>query len=338
MFNEAFQRPFSLSAEVSCRSYSMPLERVLTDFGADESFGNAVKKVEAHYGVTVPRESARKITEKHALIINKQKKNLQKFYKKQPASEHIITEIDGAMIPTVQTNKELGDRRKGKKLSWMEARLALAYAQGSIDPFYAATLGSVDDAGDQLYNCVKAVGNPNKSRLHCVSDGAVWIAEQVERLYGGSATHLIDFYHLSEYLSKAAHCVATADQVSWVHAMQKALKENKINEVIKALTNHMNDTAQNEHECGAAKCYQYISNRLHKFDYQGALALGLPIGSGRIESGNRSITQKRLKIPGAWWQKDNGEAMLALRTTRANGLWQHYWAQYQAHESSLPVN
>jgi len=37
-------RPFSSTAEVKCRGYSMPLERVLTDFGADDSFGKAQKK------------------------------------------------------------------------------------------------------------------------------------------------------------------------------------------------------------------------------------------------------------------------------------------------------
>lgn len=36
-----------------------------------------------------------------------------------------------------------------------------------------------------------------------------------------------------------------------------------------------------------------------QFKYKEALAAELPIGSGEIESGNGSVVQKRLKIPGA---------------------------------------
>ena len=62
-------------------------------------------------------------------------------------------------------------------------------------------------------------------------------------------------------------------------------------------------------------------------DYQGALEKGLPIGSGEIESGNKSVIQSRLKIPGAWWKEENAKKMVALRVNRANGDWNSYWQQ-----------
>ena len=34
--------------------------------------------------------------------------------------------------------------------------------------------------------------------------------------------------------------------------------------------------------------------------YKAALDQDLPIGPGRVESGNRSVIQRRLKLPGAW--------------------------------------
>jgi hypothetical protein len=57
-------------------------------------------------------------------------------------------------------------------------------------------------------------------------------------------------------------------------------------------------------------CHRYLSNRLDQLDYQGALAQGLPIGSGEIESAPRYIVQQRLKRPGAWWTPDNAEAIV----------------------------
>ena len=72
-------------------------------------------------------------------------------------------------------------------------------------------------------------------------------------------------------------------------------------------------------------CYRYISNRPNFLDYQRALAVGLPIGSGAIESAHRYVIQNRLKRAGAWWTLDNLHNMLALRVLRANREWDEYW-------------
>ena len=76
-------------------------------------------------------------------------------------------------------------------------------------------------------------------------------------------------------------------------------------------------------------CYRYISNRPDFLDYQGALAAGLPIGSGEIESAHRYVIQNRLKRSGAWWTLDNLGNMLALRVLRANREWEDYWGSVE---------
>ena len=54
-------------------------------------------------------------------------------------------------------------------------------------------------------------------------------------------------------------------------------------------------------------------------------AAGLPVGSGEVESAHRTIPQKRLKLPGAWWRPDTVNKMLGLRILRANDWWGGYW-------------
>jgi hypothetical protein len=66
---------------------------------------------------------------------------------------------------------------------------------------------------------------------------------------------------------------------------------------------------------------------MEQVDYQGAMEKGLPIGSGEIESGNKSVLQARLKISGAWWKVENAEKMIGVRTNRANQEWESYWKQ-----------
>ena len=63
----------------------------------------------------------------------------------------IVVETDGGMVPIVEPNSEGKDKRKGKTLSWREAKLSLAHAQGSRTPVYAGSIeGGVEEAGRQL--------------------------------------------------------------------------------------------------------------------------------------------------------------------------------------------
>lgn len=76
----------------------------------------------------------------------------------------------------------------------------------------------------------------------------------------------------------------------------------------------------------ARTCHRYVSARIDQLDYRGAIQRDLPIGSGEIESANRSVIQSRLKCPGAWWKTNNAQAMINLQALRQNGQWKSYWS------------
>ena len=84
-------------------------------------------------------------------------------------------------------------------------------------------------------------------------------------------------------------------------------------------------------------CHRYLSGRKNQLKYCEALAEGLPIGSGEIESAHRYVAQKRLKLPGAWWRVEHAEHMLALRINRLNGDCEDYWAALAANPPA-PAN
>lgn len=326
-------RPFELSAKVYCRGYSLPLQRVITDFGSDVSFAHAVAKINEHYNIDVPVSAIRLITEKHAHRIRESDYITQKFSASAVVPDYIIAETDGTMVPIVTINDDIkGDRRKTRRTEWNEARLALARRKGSRDPVYAACIGSTDEAGEQLANVVAAAGRHKKTRIHGVGDGAPWIADQFDKQFGSDSNYLIDFYHLSDYLNEAALCCNREDSLGWLREQQALMKENRHNVVLQKLEAHINDPEPKEHVCGAAKCYQYMEKRIKNLNYKDAIAQELPIGSGEVESGHRFVIQKRLKTPGAWWLKKNANDMLALRATRANGNWNAYWPSPSARE------
>ena len=47
------------------RGYSLRLQRAITDFGADDAFEEACKKLKEHYGIEAPISTARAITLQH---------------------------------------------------------------------------------------------------------------------------------------------------------------------------------------------------------------------------------------------------------------------------------
>ena len=318
-------RPFARAARVSCRGYSYGLQRVVTDFGADVSFARVPEKVREHYGIEIATSAIRALTEGHGAALE----SGAEVSVKLPLGgvTRLVTEMDGSMVPTVQMVADKGDKRRQRKVGWMEARLCLAGVPERVGRKYAATMGGVEEAGRQWKSCVVSAGAGRSTHLHCVGDGASWIADQAAQQFGSQATFLVDFYHVSEYLAKAAAGVAPQSAKAWLHTQQERLKKNRAEEVLARLTPHCEAVGVPEAEAPVRVCQRYLRNHILHLDYAGAIAAGLPIGSGEIESGHRTVIQSRLKISGAWWLKENAEKMLALRVTRANQEWESYWTQ-----------
>ena len=265
------------------------------------------------------------------------KKEIQKFKSNHAFVDHIIGSSDGVMIPIVIPGKN-GDKRKNKQHEYNEVKTTVTWKNGDVKPIVDALMGSPGEVGKQILYCVEAAGRKNHTKIHFVADGALWIADQVEKIFGSDASFLIDFYHLSQYLAEAAGCCNPSDKGLWRRSMQQLMKEGKISLVLKELLSHMHELEEaDDHECLAKKCYNYMAKRLNQFDYKGAIEQGLPIGSGKVESTHKTLIQSRLKKAGAWWKKENAESMIALRVIRANGFFDQYWTDYPMSYSAKSV-
>ena len=211
----------------------------MTDFGADESFGEAAKKIKEHYGMEVPISGVRKVTQAHgeAMLREEPRSELGK-----QGARLVIAGMDGSMIPIVSIEtsdkgRKIKDKRQHRQLSWKEARLCVARDPRSVSGHYRATMGDVEQAGRQLVGCVAEAGGGKSTKLHCVADGAPWIVKQVEERFEKQATFLVDFYHVSEYLAAASELLGESKKVLWLKQQQRRLKTNRTSKVIKEITN-----------------------------------------------------------------------------------------------------
>jgi len=323
------KRPFSEQAGIRCRGYSTPFQRRITDFGAEKSFERAAQQIEEHYGLDISPSTVRRITEQHGQHLQEQ----SDFNIGTPAevcTHQLIAETDGTMIPIVHFDLEGdADQRKTRVTCWKEGRLSLVFKPGDIAPTYGATMGSPEEVGLQLSQCALSAGLDNKTQIHGVGDGASWIANQMDVTFGANATYTIDFYHLCDYLSAASKRCA-ADARAWLDQQKARLKEGELEAVLTELKLHREPDTVVDENAPVRVCERYILNRPGQFNYLDAIERGLPIGSGKIESGHRHVIQERLKISGAWWKTENVGKMLALRTTRTNGNWNDYWVSAMA--------
>lgn len=322
--SQSYIRPLARRLGVTPRGRSRRLERVLTDFGCEHSFVRAAGSVLEHYGFEIGVSAVRHSTLVHA---QRARVELEQQYA-QPfrvlpavAEHHVISQTDGTMICTVQPGPRKGKRAR----QWQEMRLVAARAQNSATTVYGATLGSVEQTGRRWGHVTKQAGWGMNSRIHTVGDGAEWIQLQSQEVFGEQGHFLCDFFHVSEYLAAAAPVCRPHQPNSWRHTQQERLKRGAAIKVVTALAEHLEPESTPDEEAPVRQAHRYLTNRLDFLDYPEALALGLPIGSGLIESGHRHVIQARLKKAGTAWLPDHADQIAHLRVIRANHQWTSLW-------------
>jgi len=288
------------------RGCSRPLQRVVTDLGADLPFAQAAGKLQEHYGVILSPSTIRQVSEGHARALIGDA-DAEPVWPTQAGAAMVIAHVDGGMVPLVEVDLDRPDCRRVKRLLWKEAKLSLAHAHGSTTRVCGETLGGgVEVAWQQL---LARCGSPIRSRRAS--------APRALTRWTSSMSVII-----SPRRPRVVHPMTP--RLAW-GVQKKRMKNNDGASVLAALGAALEPATVSDADARVRACHRYLSNRLDQLDYQGALARGLPIGSGEIENPHCYVVQQRLKRAGAWWIPDNAEAMLALRVTRTNGRWSAYW-------------
>jgi hypothetical protein len=98
--------------------------------------------------------------------------------------------------------------------------------------------------------------------------------------FGTQVQYLVDFYPLCEYLAAAGEGIAGNNKPQWMEKKKNGLKDNRGKEVLEALRPFLEPADTPDAQAPVRACFRYISNHSNFLDYQGALAAGLPMGSG----------------------------------------------------------
>ena len=149
-------------------------------------------------------------------------------------------------------------------------------------------------------------------RLCVIGDGARWIWKAIKEIFP-DAIQVLDYYHASEHIYKAAEVIHdnSEEAQEWAEAAATRLFVGEIEEVMNDLEKAK--TTKEEAKSEIDSLLQYLMENKGRMNYKPAKKGGYPIGSGGIESSNKTVCHTRLKRSGAWWYVEKANQMLALR-------------------------
>jgi hypothetical protein len=323
-------RPLAKALKVVAQGCSISLQELIVDLGAEDSFALAAERLLRHHGIEFSESTMRKVTLMHARAMHESER-LHGLDGKLPGegAEVIIAQADGTMLPVVEFDESAEDLRKSRTVKWEETKLCAAVKSGGKQAVYGFG-ESVEDLGIQWAECVKQAGAAVESAIHVVCDGAPWIAQQAKECLGQNTTVTLDFFHACDYLSACAKSPPFAEDSNRFKTQKESLRRGESAALIALLETHAEEAGIVDEQAPIRTAHRYFSNRAGQLDYAAVLKKGLPIGSGLIEGAHRHVLQKRLKLSGAWWERNNLKHMVALRIIRANKKWDDYWDSAKA--------
>lgn len=174
--------------------------------------------------------------------------------------------------------------------------------------------------------------------LICDGKPAIWKAAARQHVYDGFV-RILDFYHATESLSKAAEALfgkQTERARRWYEKYRKKMRDRRggAEAALRSMRYHAKKVPKNsERGRTLGKQIRYLARNLHRMEYAKYRRRGLPIGSGPVEAACKTVVGQRLKRSGMRWSRPGGQRVLNLRTHVLSGRWDPFWTAYQARAS-----
>ena len=162
--------------------------------------------------------------------------------------------------------------------------------------------------------------DPTCRRIVLIADGAHWIWEEAAthlRVPGKGWFEILDFYHASEHIWNMAHAAWPNDTPAakaWADTTLHRLRHDggqALEDQWQALPTALGVEAQATIDREQA----YFAYHADRIDYPRYHAMGLPIGSGIIESACKTVLQQREIGSGMRWKPGSKRLPLFARVT-----------------------
>jgi len=247
----------------------------------------------------------------------------------------VVISTDGGRV-RIRRDKRGPKTKKGRShysTKWREPKLLIIYTVNehgerskTFSPFIDGTLRGPNAVFGLIGHYLRRLDICRADRILFVADGARWIWNRVRSLMislgvsPGQYHELLDFYHAAEHLGKVANLQKgwkASERKTWVRRQRRLLLRGRLEEVTDAIRRVCK--GRRGKKLRTERNY-FIRNR-KRMCYDKISDMGLPIGSGAMESAIRRVVNLRLKGASSYWLRENAEAMILLRSYYKAGRW-----------------
>lgn len=298
------------------------------------SFAEA-SQVLASRGVEIDEKTLRRISYCTAKRAKLMQQSQQYKLGESLAGRRVVISSDGGRIRIRKTKRGQKTKKGRNRYStyWREPKLMIIYTVNekgemdrSISPFIDGTMRGPDALFGLLTYYLAQLDIGQADKIVFIADGAPWIWRRLPKLLKDlgltkdQVFEVIDFYHVVEHLGKVAALRKSwnsSERKRWVKHQRKLLLNGKVAEVIAAI----DELCRGRSGKAISRERNYFFKNIHRLNYAQLSAIGLPIGSGAVESAIRRVINLRIKGPGIFWLRENAEAMLIMRSFYKAGRW-----------------
>ena len=193
-----------------------------------------------------------------------------------------------------------------------------------------AVLGNIDALKPRLWLEAVRQGILSSPRVVWLADGGRGFWRLFDERFAQYATGILDFYHAAQNLWKGAKSWLdgrTYRARDWFTTARQRLRRGQANEVLTDIQAALDledlpDSARQT----LTTLYNYLDKHQDHIDYAKFKEMGLPIGSGIVESACKWLIQQRFKGVGMRWSEDGFNHLLHLRLAWVNGRFDDLFA------------
>ncbi|MCP4422257.1 MAG: ISKra4 family transposase [Chloroflexi bacterium] len=246
------------------------------------------------------------------------------------AAQTLLTGADGVMAPFRPQAKTAAGKTK-----WREVKVAIFARLGTVRTRagkqtprlhrhrVAAVLGDIDDLSERMWLEGLKQGVREAPRVVWLSDGARGLWRLFDERFQPYAIGVLDFYHAAQNVWSGVKVWLDGRTLrchEWFTDARHRLRHGQANDLlddIKAASTLPG--LPGSAEKALTKLYNYLKKHQDHIKYDRFKEMGVPIGSGLVESTCKWLIQQRFKGVGMRWSEDGFNHLLHLRLAWVNG-------------------